>query len=61
MLWLNNGADMNKNIYEELPNNYTVNAKGWELFKARLFGKRYSDLLITAYLYNNKWYITRLG
>lgn len=48
-------------IYSHLPKDYTVTAKGWELLKAKLLGKKYVDRKITAYLYDGKFYITKLG
>ena len=52
---------MENNLYNHLPKDYTVLASGWQLFKARLLGKKYEEPLITAYLYKGKWFITKLG
>lgn len=46
--------------YLHFPKGYTVTAKGWELFKAKLFGRKIEEPRMTAYLYKDRFYITRL-
>lgn len=47
--------------YEQFPKDYTVTFTRWQILKAWLFGKKFDEPYITAYLYNGKFYITRLG
>lgn len=44
----------------ELPKEYTVTSTGLELFKAKWLGRKFEEPRITAYLYKDKFYITRL-
>lgn len=46
--------------YEGLPKEFTCIASRWDLLKAKLFGKRFDEPRITAYLYKGRFYITRL-
>jgi hypothetical protein len=46
--------------YRDIPKEFTVTAKGWELLKAKLFGRKIEELRITAYVYKGKTYITRI-
>lgn len=47
------------------PKEFTVNAKGLELIKARLLGRRYESISLpwkmVSYLYKGKHYITYYG
>ena len=48
-------------IYSGFNKDYTVTATKWQLLKARLFGRKFEEPLITAYYYKGKFYIVRLG
>lgn len=50
-----------KEYYERLPKDFTVTFTPWEILKARLFGRKFDEPRITAYLYKGKFYITRMG
>jgi hypothetical protein len=49
--------------YSVYSKDFTATAKGWELFKATLFGKkvisRSMPYIMVAYYYKDKWFITK--
>lgn len=47
--------------YEQFPKEWTVSFTRWQLFKARLFGKKFDEPLVKAYLYKGKFHIVRVG
>lgn len=53
---INNSLD----AYMGFPKAYTCTASRWIQLKAKLFGKKFDEPRITAYLYKGKFYITRL-